>query len=532
MDKISPEILHIVCTFLSIDDLLNFRLVARSFADIGAAYMLPEVTFYMHGEELDRLRAISLHPIFSRNVYSLTYFAQALDCPKVSLREFLRDHKREMKWNSKLQKLNLSRAQLLVEYRKYEDAAEKQNTIMNAHIDVAVLKEVLPRFPNLQHMCMSTSNLFYEGRYRKRRIKPLQNIMRGDNIYSLTPEGVRPLEALLYANADAQCGLQSLRAGSLHWRFFKRSAAELARMFRPLSNLSAIDLVINVEPADERIHEHDSLARCRRVLAKGALRNIFKSMPHLHSLSVEIISIEAEDLDKGAALEHLIEPRFHWPNLRELVIGGIECDREELMDVLERHKHTLHRLCLRDVYLKSTSWKRLLPDIRKKLFLVEACICGDLYGRSEDGEEPNDPSYATGHLGPDLEYWDLSIPEVGDHEMRDSINIYCRFGGHLYPDELPLTEDVVDKYYEDYVRGFFEDSEYEDEDDEHSSVRSAFDNTTDLSGEDEDWEDVGSNEDISDDLEGSNTEDGATDDDGIAVGMADSEAEDSSEISP
>ncbi|KAI5924448.1 hypothetical protein F4810DRAFT_709412 [Camillea tinctor] len=530
MDKISPEILHIVCTFLSIDDLLNFRLVTKSFADIGAAYMLPEVTFYMHNEELERLRAISLHPVFARHVYSLTYFAQALDYPKVSLREFLRDHKRDMKWNSKLQKLNLSRAQLLVEYRKYEDAADKQNIIMSDRLDVAVLREIFPRFPNLQHMCMSTGNLFYEGRYRKRRAQPLQNIMRGDNLYSLNPEGVRPLEALLCANADAPCELQSLRAGSLHWRFFKRSATELARMFRPLSNLGAIDLVINVEPADERIHEHDSLSRCRRVLAKGALRNIFKSMPHLHSLCVEIVSIEGEDLEKGAALENLIEPRFHWKNLRELVLGGIECDRQELMQALERHKGTLQRLCLRDVYLKSTSWKRLLPDIRKKLFLVEACICGDLYGRSEDGEEPNDPFFATGHLGPDLEYWDLSIPEVGDHEMRDSINIYCRVGGQLYPDELPLSEDVVDKYYEDYVRGFFEDSDYEEDEDDHSSLRSAFDNATDLST-DGDWEDIESGEEISDDLEGSNTEDGTTEDDGVAIGMVDSE-EDNSGLSP
>ncbi|KAI0595252.1 hypothetical protein F4775DRAFT_570136 [Biscogniauxia sp. FL1348] len=521
MDKISPEVLHIVCSFLSIDDLLNFRLVTRSFAVIGAAYMLPEVTFYMHHEELERLRAISLHPIFSRNVYSLTYFAQALDYPKVSLREFLRDHKRDMKWDSKLQNLNLSRSQLLVEYKKYEAAAEKQMAIMDGRIDVAVLREVFPRFPNLQHLCMSTDNLFYEGRYRKRRAHPLQNIMRGDMLYSLNPEGVRPLEALLSAHADAPCALRSLRAGSLHWRFFKRSATELARMFRPLSNLGAIDLVINVEPADERIHESNSLGRCRRVLAKGGLRNLLKSMPHLHSLCVEIVSLD-EDLEKGATLEHLIAPRFHWKNLRELVLCGFDCDREELMDVLERHKDTLQRLCLRDVYLRSTSWKKLLPDIRTKLCLLEACICGDLYGHSEDGEEANNHAHVTGLLEPDFEYWDLSIPEVGEHEMRDSVNIYCRVGGQLYPDELPLTDEVVDKYYEDYVRGFFEDSDQEDDEYDDSTLGSTFDNSTDQYS-DEEWEDVDSGEEISDDLEGSNTEDGTTEDDGIAIGMDDSD---------
>ncbi|KAI0020045.1 hypothetical protein F4780DRAFT_744342 [Xylariomycetidae sp. FL0641] len=527
MDKIAPEILHIVCSFLGIDDLLNFRLVGRAFADIGAAYMLPEVTFYMHRQELERLREISLHPIFSRNLCSLTYFAQALDCPKVSLREFLRDHKRQMRWNSKLKKLNLSSHQLLQEYKKYEEAAEQQSEIMHNRVDVALLKEVLPRFPNLQHITMSAGNMFYEGRFRNRRRKPLEDIMRGDNMYSLNPEGVRPFEALLLANAEAKCQLKCLRAGSLHWRFFRRSSAELHRMFRPLANLTAIEFIISVEPADERVHEHDSAGRCRKVLAKGALKNILKSMPQLRSLCVEVVSMECEDLDKGGELEHIIDPGFRWPNLRELVLGGIECERGQLTKVLELHKDSLQRLCLRDIYLRASSWKKLLPDIRKKLFLVEACICGDLYGHSEDGEEPEDFFGMTDDFGMDLEYWDLSVPEVGDQEMRDSINVYCRFGGHLYPDELPLSDEVVEKYYDDYVRGFFEDSEFEDDEDDEDGSLLALDGATDISGSSEDgWEDVESDEEISDDLEGSNTEDGeTTEDEGTAVGVTDSDIE-------
>ncbi|CAJ2503846.1 Uu.00g112400.m01.CDS01 [Anthostomella pinea] len=526
MDRIAPEILYIVCSFLSVDDIINFRLVTKSFADIGAAYMLPEVTFFMHGEELERLRAISLHPVFSRNICSLTYFAQALDYPKVSFHEFRRDHKRELRWNSKLKKLNLSFHQLMDEYRKYESAADEQTAIMNGKLDIQVLQEVLPRLTSLQRMTMSAGNIFYEGRVKKNpRHKPMEDIMRGNNsLAALNPEGARPLEALLKANADVKCALKSLRAGTLHWRFFKRSAAELMRMFKPLSGLWSIEFIISVEPADERRHESNSAGKCRRVLAKGALRNIFKSMTELRSLCVEIDSMECEDLDKGAGLEHLIEPGFKWPHLRELVIGGVDCDRQELMNVLETHSSTLQRLCLRDICLISTSWKKLLPEIRKNMFLVEACICGDLYGRDEDGEEPNDPFWTTGHLGPDLEYWDLSVPEVGDHEMRDSINVYCRFGGHLYPDEVPLTEEVVDKYYDDHVKGLFEDSDLEDDESDLDSLYLDGLGSTDISDSSQDgWEDVDSDEEISDDLENSNTEDASSEEFGLAVGMSDLE---------
>ncbi|RYP49377.1 hypothetical protein DL769_011080 [Monosporascus sp. CRB-8-3] len=504
MDNILPEILHIVCSFLSIDDIINFRLVSKTFADIGAAYMLPEVTFYLHEEELKRLRDISLHPIFSRHVFSLTYFAQALDSPKVSFREFVRDYKQEMKWN-KTKKV-FSPTQLLAEYKKYEEAADKQDVIMRTQADITLLKEVMPRFPNLEQVTMSSDLMFYEGIYRTRRSKPFDKIQRGNNRYSLDPEGVRPLEALLSANADVKCDLKQLRAGTMDWRFFKRSTGELARLFKPLSNLARIELMITVDGMYETTDEADAIARCRRVLSKGALRAIFRSMPQLESLCIELLSWEGEDLDRGASLHHIIEPGFHWPRLRELVIGGVDCDRQELMAVLELHKETLRNLCLRNVYLKSTSWKKLLP---KKLYLTEPCICGNLYGHLEGEDEPDGPSWPqldNPLFEPGLEYWYLSVPEDGRHEMRDSINVYCRLGGTTYPDELPLSNDVVDKYYKKHVKGFLEDyyGEFSDVDDENE--------WEDVSSEDDDSED--DNEDIDIVLFGDD------DNDGDAPGMS------------
>ncbi|RYP43572.1 hypothetical protein DL768_009849 [Monosporascus sp. mg162] len=55
--------------------------ISRYFAEIGAAYILPDVTFHSHEQELGRLRAISAHPVFSKNVRSLMYFS---DTAKVS----------------------------------------------------------------------------------------------------------------------------------------------------------------------------------------------------------------------------------------------------------------------------------------------------------------------------------------------------------------------------------------------------------------------------------------------------------------
>jgi hypothetical protein len=445
MDKaIPPEIIYGVCSLLSVDDILSFRLVNKLFADIGAAYMLPEVTFYMHQQELNRLKEISLHPVFSKHVKSLTYFAQALDSPKLTWREFMHDHKREMRWNSKLKKLNLTPAQLMAEYKKYIDALAEQDAIFSSRYDIALLSDILPRFPQLKVLTMSAGNTFYEGHYRLHRKKPLDDFLRNGYMTSIHPEGKRPLDALLTANAQAQCALTSLRAGSLHWRFFKRSSRQLTRMFRPLANLTSIQLTVSVDPADEKIREGNSLRKCQRVLAKGAIRKILGSMPQLRSVRIEIINLECDEKEKGAWLRDIIEPGFHWPNLKELVLGGIASNRTELMNALVLHKDTLQKLCLRDITLASTSWKKLLPDIRKHLCLAEACICGDIYGQYEDEDDMIDPlDHLMGPPEEGLQYWDLSVPEVGPHDMRDSINMYCRQGGQRYPDELPLVRFPV-----------------------------------------------------------------------------------------
>jgi len=421
MEGIPTELLYAICSLLNIDDILSFRLVNKLYADIGAAYMLPEVTFYMHHQELDRLREISLHPVFSKHVRSLTYFAQTFDSPTISWRQFVRDHKRDLRWNSKLKKLNLSPSQLLAEYHKYVDAVAKQDAIVSENYDIAVLNEVLPRFPRLEAMTMSAGNLFYEGRYRTRRKSPLHEFSCGIAcLNTMHPEGKRPLEALLLTNANAKCALTTLRAGSLHWRFFKRSDQELMRMFKPLANLTCIELNISVDPADNRIHEGNSLAKCQRILSKGAVRKILKSMPQLRCLCVEVLNLECDEQEKGAWLRDIVEPGFRWPHLTELVLGGFVAHRSNLMDVLMLHKDTLRRLCLRDVTLESTSWRRLLPDIRKNLYLEDACICGDLYGRPEGDE---DDGWAE-IFHENIEYWDLSVPEVGNHDSESRPTLF------------------------------------------------------------------------------------------------------------
>ncbi|KAI0419545.1 hypothetical protein F5X98DRAFT_334358 [Xylaria grammica] len=504
MDNVPPEILYLVCSRLDhTDDILNFRLVNRLFADIGAAYMLPYVTFYMHREDLARLEAISLHPIFSKHVQELVYFAITLDPIKVSWRQFVQNYKGMARWNGALRKLNLTPTQLMAAYAKYSDAVDEQDELVRREEDADLLKRVLPRFPRLEALTLTTTTtggFFNYGDYRSRRALAdyIDTYLHGAH-----PEGKRPLNALLGANAHSPRALTTLRVNSVHWRFFKRSERELTRMFQPFANLTLFEISISVGSADERVHEGDSLRKCQRVLAKGALRNILKSMPQLESLSVDILGLEyTTGPDRGASLSDIIQPNFHWPKLTELLLSGFKGDRAEIMNILLLHKDGLQKLCLRDIALPSTSWSKLLPDIRKHLCLEEACICGDIYGESEDEADAQYSSWDDPLATGSEQYWDLSMPLLGPHDMRESINMYCRQGGQNYPDELPLSELVVDKYYHEYVQPFFEnyDSDVDHEDDDDSGFGT-------WEGGNDEWEDVSDEEfGVNDDDDGSDSD--------------------------
>lgn len=464
MDTFPPEILHVVCTFLDIENILRFRLVNKAFADIGAAYMLPEVSFYMFEGDFARLRAIAAHPIIAKHVHSLTYFAEVMDRELVSFDEYVRDHRRNAHDMGSLASFvganrlreRLSLPQLQRSYREYEAIMKKQSHIVENHTDVQCLKEILPKFTSLRQATMSSGNEFYEGKpdVRKVKLSPFISFRDGDD---LQPAGKRHLNGLIAGLISSNCQLESFRAGLLDWKFFKNFTSIPDKLADTLKYLKRIDIAIDADP----LEKSNSISRCRRVMETGVVRKLLKPLEHLEVLHVTLYPVEWVDEEWPATMGDLIAPNHRWPNLRELGLGGFSTNRHDLIKFLELHKSTLRTLCLRDLTLGDTSWWQFLPEIRNKLDLQDSCICGDIVGSSEDESQ----------MVPE-EYWDLSTPDVCRDRTRESINKYC-CGGDGYPDEVPLKSDTVHKYWRTYVAnandsgsdGSFEDEE-EDDDDE------------------------------------------------------------------
>lgn len=463
MDTLSPEILHVVCTFLDIENILRFRMVSRAFAEIGAAYMLPEVSFYMFDGEFERLRAIAAHPIIAKHVRSLTYFAEVMDNEIVPINEFIREHRRNQVNNManflRTDSLNerLTLPQIQRAYKEYENIMKKQEKILDSHTDVECLKEVIPKFTNLRQATMSSGHEFYEGRRDVRKIRDspfkLSPLWPGSD---LQPEGKRHLNSLIAALISSNCQLESFRAGVIDWKFFKNFTDIPDKLTDTLKYLKRIELAIDADPQENV----SSIARCRRVMETGIIRKLLKPLEHLEVLHVTLYPVEWAEEEWPAAMEDIIAANHKWPNLKELVLGGFITNRHDLMRFLVEHKGTLKRLCLRDLSIGETSWWNFLPEIRNQLNLEDSCICGDIVGNSEDDSQ----------MVP-TEYWDLSTPDVCRDKLRESINAYCR-GSGSYPDEIPLKSGVVAKNWSQYVStggdsdGSFEDVDDDDEDED------------------------------------------------------------------
>ncbi|KAI8964805.1 hypothetical protein F5Y11DRAFT_70953 [Daldinia sp. FL1419] len=417
MDVMIPEILCLICSYLDIEDIRRFRLCCRAFADAGACFAFREVVFYLHPQDFDMLRRISLHPIASKNVRSLVYIGHTLESPKKSLdgfREYYTSIRHAEKimaqYKNETPPPRLGNQQLLKLYENYETAIDEQEKILSNDEDIAFLKEVIPRLSSLQDVTMSSDNWFWRGPNKT----PFEGclIKPGDE---LTPIGCRQLDSLLSAVFEANIKLRRLTAGAFSWRFFEKPAAELRSALSFYSNLTCLELCIDTgeEGMDSNVVEDllvgTEVPQCRSLMETGLLRDFIKSLHHLQTLYV-VFNWHSEQHGYAARLEDIMEPKHKWDHLDSLTLGNITCERHDLMSMLRRHKGTLKELCLRDIKLRSTSWQVLLPKIRKTMDLDDACICGELYGQEEDS--------------PYAEFWDLLLPDSFDDSLREDVNDY------------------------------------------------------------------------------------------------------------
>ncbi|KAK5651187.1 hypothetical protein OQA88_12735 [Cercophora sp. LCS_1] len=447
--NLPTELLSEMVSHLGAADLRNLRLVNKKLSAIASRLVMKRITFAMCKQDFDMLLSIADHPVYSEYVSTLVYNADVMRLDRANLALFRANIQNTSRIDKKLnlQALEVSDDIIEERYRQYNRLFDEQQDILANNTNFAVLKHAVSKFSNLREIVVCCGGEM--GSHR-----------RADRVllysYQLTSEGMtdgtgaaRHLESLLQAVEAADTKLDRVRAGKMHVSFFDPLRFELQSL-EFLSNVTIFDIVIQViqpppglysdEPSMNTVQKQ--IRDCRKVMAKGTLRRVLDSMPHLVSLRLIVEEDHSFDYDafRGPVLwDHIMPEGKVWPRLKNFSLGDIETDRDQLVAFLVKHKDTLVTLEMEYMRLKSTSWMKLLPQLRKGFRGSPAkkiVFSRVLIGASEDDGHPP-------------EQWLLGNPDIDrePHPLEVRINEYLNCSGPKKG--CPLRVDNMWGYDED-----------------------------------------------------------------------------------
>lgn len=343
-----PEMLYMVCSYLSPSEARSLRLCCKSLAIIGAYHGFRTISFYLSHSEIAKMRAIAHHPILSKMVRELIYEPGSPDF-----------FDRELNLGSDVPSMGHTT------YQNFVDSKRETTRCIESKLDIILFKEVLRKFTGLKQI--TVRNEYGDGTHRSNKVFP-----SGHQLQAIT-EG---LEHSTIKITDLK-GF-NLDPGQLHHISLNRIAATCGE----LKSLS-----LHFDGA-YRFSRADLYERIR----SGAMRTLLTSLTELEYLSIDLSIFWPWELARGD-LRSIIPSGFKWKNLRDVRLSFLESERTELFEFFKLHRSTLRTVHMHNFSLRATSCTKLLRQMRETLTLQDICISRRFYGLREDPEEENQDFY-------------------------------------------------------------------------------------------------------------------------------------------
>lgn len=390
LETTPPEVLHAICALLDPKDVAAARLTSTVLADIGAHYLVRQITFYTSQESLDRFQKIANHQVFRQYVESVHFEANLLAnlcCRSCWLERFAipghgtRAHKLEKP--APLQPPNTVREKrayarnLLKWEEEVNEAYDNHHAVREAQQKLhqqgpELMAQVMPQLPRLQNITFTIgrcqhalSKRFQEDFDSQLGFCPPLSIDTGATASQLKhivlPGGspLRDLRSLVVSDLDPS--LFNLEGGS-------------SVMRQAFANLKKLDISFRlpdkIEPSTEPGLYND--------LKEGGLRDAISSADKLEELRVAFNDFTYD----GACVDLknvLGEKSFD--HLKKLSITYVEADAKSFIDILKRQKALKH-LAILSVTIKG-SWVKVLDKMQKELSLKHATFDGFLTDEEE-----------------------------------------------------------------------------------------------------------------------------------------------------
>ncbi|KAL8948801.1 MAG: hypothetical protein Q9222_005046 [Ikaeria aurantiellina] len=448
MDRLPPELLHLVLDALPPKDLLNLRLTCKMFADMSASHLLSQCELMFTLSSFQRLKQISQHPIYSQHVKSLVYYADTLKKhhdedewyralwdqlsinrnqhpsigPKpnhdASEREW-RTYRRNVDKFTKPEG-QYTRQQLKAAWKEHCTIWRIQQRLRKMNFGEDMMIAAIARFPNLKHISLSNFlDLDYESDAVERLYKPTLEDVMGDGGYDHSC-GVPQFFSLLRGVQQANISLESLAVASISWEMFCVSDEELGLMrsvFRPLKRfkLSVLTSQENGwhdpdEPIDNVMQDDDE--DCIKFLRRGRVADLMSSMTEVRAFDLCFNSNEMIAFPFAPTYKILT-----YPNLTEISFNNLYAEADNLLDFFMRHAQTLRSVHVANFTLESGSWLDVFHGMRNTLHLKRAGMGGFLVNDIvEDDHWEVTRFHDDGDLSRSVEQFVLGGPEAPTQE--------------------------------------------------------------------------------------------------------------------
>ncbi|KKY20761.1 hypothetical protein UCRPC4_g04128 [Phaeomoniella chlamydospora] len=459
MDTLPAEILHVVFSKLTTEDIQSMRLVNKRCSDIGAYYLLSEVSFFMSRESLERLQWLSQHPTLSQQVRTIRYQANVLQeisnpevfkdymnvphdhdrypvqpGPSASDREWRLFERNREKWRFGGEVL--STRQLKGRISSYAQICAAQKADIESGIDQRILAEAIPRFSNLRNMFFTARPTCCHA-YKERYMERFKELAITPPTKPNTEFTVSQLSSYLNPLAGTQIRLEVFRAAHVSPEIFQfpKFKGQLKAIQPNLAQVKECVLNFKLDAnKTEWLHLDGGPEKCFKVLKPGGLPKLLASMPQLRHLSV---SFDDCPCSTKVPLQQIVGTN-RWPNLEDLALSQFSATEDSLLKFLVEHVDSLRRVRLSNPVLSRGSWIKVTREMKAQLKLARAQFTETLRG-SQPHENWDMRSLNIEYTGPF---------GVGYTTLSEDLNHYITSNGDEedmdFPDAMSTTSEDAD----------------------------------------------------------------------------------------
>ncbi|MCJ1264109.1 hypothetical protein MMC22_003980 [Lobaria immixta] len=351
MDRLSVELIRIICSSLIPSDVGRLRRASRFYANVGRPFMFQQLHLLFAPDSFERLRAISSDPTLAPHVTSLFYEADTLPVceemehwqsflgdsagllglefiyppsPNNSSERACRAYRREV---DQLENLKSTRYQKFLIYLDQQDAMRKDN------YHAGKIADAMFHLLNLEAIILSFE--YWAGGASKAARNPYSDSL---------------MLSLLQGSADTQIKLKTLCGGVIDWKFFKQSDEVFKDLQKAVRNVRELELEFSTSPgieeAEDLIRNSDGdeleseILECAGYLKNGRLKELLAAAPSLKRLDLRFDSTIPSWIQGCPTDLRYVLGKHKWGCLADVTLSFLGSRAEDLVDFCETRLHT------------------------------------------------------------------------------------------------------------------------------------------------------------------------------------------------